>query len=86
MSKKQELYAKLFRKPYPKNFTIKELDKLMNYYGYIKYQGGRGSSVKYYNETTKRVLQFDAPHPGTELYKYHIDKVKAFINSIEMGE
>ena len=28
MPKKKELISKLFRKPYPKNFSIRELDNL----------------------------------------------------------
>jgi hypothetical protein len=38
-----------------------------------------------YNEIidiTKRIIQFDGPHPGNELYKYQIEKVKLFIEDI----
>lgn len=33
---------------------------------------------------TKRILQFDGPHPGNELYRYHIKMIKAFLK--EVGE
>ena len=31
---------------------------------------------------TKRILQFDGPHPGKELYKYQIDKIIKFLDDI----
>ena len=86
MPKKKELINKLFRTPYPKNFTVKELDQLMGKCNCKKYEGGRGSSIKYVHEKTKRILQFDKPHPGNELYKYHIEKTKEFIEVIEEKE
>jgi hypothetical protein len=84
MSKKKELLDKLFKKPYPKNFTTRELDTLMKNCGCSKFQGGRGSGIGYYHEATKRVVQFDGPHPGNELYKYQLEKIRQFI--IEIGE
>ncbi|MBO4775392.1 MAG: type II toxin-antitoxin system HicA family toxin, partial [Lachnospiraceae bacterium] len=74
----------LFRKPYPRNFTVKELDSLMSKCDCTKFQGGRGSGIGYVHNKTKRILQFDGPHPGNELYKYQIEKTKVFI--IEIGE
>lgn len=46
--------------------------------------GGRGSSVAFIHKPTGRVLQFDGPHPGKELYLYQIKMVKAFLE--EVGE
>lgn len=34
-----------------------------------------------HNET-KRVLQFDQPHPGNELYRYQINKTIQFLKDI----
>ncbi len=84
--KKKELLEKLFRKPYPRNFTTKELDSLMNKCNCTKFQGGRGSGIGYIHNNTKRVLQFDGPHPGNELYRYQIEKVKQFITDIGESE
>ena len=84
MASKQDLLEKLFRKPMPNNFTKKELDSLMQKCGCTKYAGGRGSSVIYYHTETKRTLQFDLPHPGHELRRYHISKTKNFL--VEIGE
>ncbi len=84
MSKKKELLEKLYRKPYPKNFTTRELDTLMKNCNCNKFQGGRGSGIGYVHTTSKRIIQFDGPHPGNELYKYQIEKVKQFLD--EIGE
>ena len=84
MPMKKVLLEKLYRKPYPKNFTTKELDTLMGKCNCTKFQGGRGSGIGYVHNDSKRVLQFDGPHPGNELYKYQIEKIKEFIE--EIGE
>ena len=83
MPKKEALLEKLFQKPYPKNFTIRELDILMSKCNCEKGQGGRGSGVKYTHVKTGRILQFDQPHPGKELYKYQIELTKDFLKSIK---
>lgn len=83
MPKKSDLIEKLLRKPIPKNFTIRELDALMNKCNCEKGSGGRGSGVKYIHNESKRVLQFDQPHPGNELYKYQIEMVKEFLRNIK---
>ena len=70
MPKKQDLLQKLCRKPIPKNFTKSELDMLMKKCGCVKYSGGRDSSIAYFHIETKRILQFDEPHLGKELYIY----------------
>ena len=84
MPKKKELLEKLFRKPYPKNFTTRELNWLMSKCNCTKFQGGRGSGIGFVHNKTKRIVQFDGPHPGNELYKYQIEKIKQFIE--EIGE
>ena len=85
MPKKKDLLEKLYRKPYPKNFTTRDLDALMNKCNCTKFQGGRGSGIGFVHNETKRVLQFDGPHPGNELYKYQIEKTKKFIEDIREG-
>ena len=82
MSKKDQLLKKLCRRPMPKNFTTKELDALMGQCGCQKFSGGRGSSIAFLHEGTNRVLQFDAPHPGHELYTYQIKKTIQFLKDI----
>lgn len=83
MPKKTDLIQKLCRKPIPKNFTIRDLDALMNKCNCTKFSGGRGSSIGFVHNETQRVLQFDEPHPGNELYTYQIKKVIQFLKDIE---
>lgn len=86
MTKKKNLIEKLYRKPYPKNFSVRELDALMSKCNCIKFQGGRGSSIGYVHVPSKRVLQFDGPHPSSELYRYQIEKTKQFIEAVNEKE
>lgn len=86
MPKKKELLDKLFRKPVPKNFTKRELDLLMGKCGCDKFSGGRGSGIGYVHRETKRILQFDEPHPGNELYGYQIKKTIQFLKEIGEAE
>ena len=84
MSKKEVLIDKLCKKPLPKNFTTKELDSLMAKCNCEKRQGGRGSSIAYFHKPTERILTFDGPHPGNELYRYQVKMVIKFLK--ELGE
>lgn len=84
MPKKQDLLNKLCKKPIPKNFTKQDLDMLMKKIGCEKYSGGRGSSIAFFHKETKRILQFDEPHPGKELYTYQIKMTIQFLK--EIGE
>lgn len=82
--KKVELINKLFSQPITRNFTIRQLDQLMNKCGCKKFSGGRGSGLKYYHKASQRILAFDGPHPGNELYPYQIKKVQEFL--VDIGE
>lgn len=82
MPKKKDLIEKLCRKPYPKNFTTRELEQLMRKCDCEKFSGGRGSGIGFVHNDTKSILQFDQPHPGNELYKYQIEKTIDFLKDI----
>ncbi|MDD2957217.1 MAG: type II toxin-antitoxin system HicA family toxin [Lachnospiraceae bacterium] len=82
MPKKQDLIEKLCRKPNPKNFTTRELDLLMAKCDCEKFSGGRGSGIGFVHTETERILQFDQPHPGNELYRYQINKTIQFLKDI----
>lgn len=82
MPSKKKLLAKLYQNGIPKNFTTNDLDQLMSKCNCSKYSGGRGSAIKYYHSKSGRILQFNAPHPGKELYAYHIRMVRDFISDI----
>ena len=68
----------------PKNFTIKELNQLMVLCNCKKVQGGRGSGIGYCHIPSKRIIKFDEPHPGHELYAYQIKMLREFLK--EIGE
>ena len=82
MPSKGVLLKKLMARPSPTNYTVRELDSLMKKCGCRKYSGGRGSALKYVHEKTGHVVEFDAPHPGNELYRYHVNMVKGFLSDI----
>lgn len=82
MSKKDNLITKLTRRPIPTNFTVRELDSLMKQCGCVKFEGGRGSSIGYCHTASKRIIQFDGPHPGNELYRYQVKIVIKFLEDI----
>ena len=82
MPKKEALIAKLMRKPSPSNFTVRELDALLGKFGCKKDSGGRGSGLRYIHPKTRRILTFDGPHPGNELYRYQIRMVIAYLQDI----
>ena len=82
MPKKKDLLEKLCRKPIPKNFTTRELVMLMGKCNCTKFSGGRGSGIGFVHDETKRILQFDQPHPGNELYRYQIEKTIQFLKDI----
>lgn len=84
MPSKDALIKKLFSRPSPTNYTVRELDALMKKCGCRKFSGGRGSGIGYIHEESGRIVQFDAPHPGNELYRYHVNMVKKFLE--EIGE
>lgn len=84
LGKKQTLLDKLYAPGIPKNFTVRELDSLMKKCNCEALEGGRGSSIKFYHIPTKRILQFDSPHPENTLYTYQIKKTREFL--IAVGE
>ena len=81
MPNKKDLLRKLTAKPITRSFTVHELDALMSKCDCSKYQGGRGSGIGY-RHISGKALQFDAPHPGKELYTYQVKAVIEFLKSI----
>lgn len=82
MPTKEALISKLTGKPMPRNFNVSELDALMRKCGCEKYRGGRGSGIGYRHVPTGRAIQFDAPHPGKELYLYQVRAVISFLRGV----
>ena len=84
MPSKEKLLNKLFQKRLPRNFTKQELNALMSQCGCLKGQGGRGSGIRFFHETTGMILAFDEPHPENELYPYQVKMTRQFLR--EIGE
>ena len=82
MPSKDKLLAKLFQKKLPRNFTKQDLNALMSQCGCLKGQGGRGSGIRFYHESTGRILAFDEPHPENELYPYQVKLTRQFLKDI----
>ena len=82
MPPKEKLIEKLCRTPAPNNFTVNDLAVLMAKCNCVQGSGGRGSGIRYFHTQTGRVLIFDGPHPGKELYRYQVKKVIEFLSAV----
>lgn len=74
MSKAEKLTARFSRKP--KNFTWKELQTLLNAFGYEEEKHGKtgGSRVKFFHKLFAPIL-LHRPHPGPHLKDYQVTQV-----------
>jgi len=79
---KEQLIQKISHPERAKAFTVKDLFSLMKKCGCIQLSGGRGSSIKFINNRTGRILIFDLPHPQNELYIYQRKKTIEFLKGI----
>ena len=84
MPTKEKLLKKLYARQLPRNFTKQELNALMSACNCVNGQCGRGSGIRFFHPDTGRILAFDEPHPGNELYPYQVKMTRAFIK--EIGE
>ena len=84
MPTKEKLLKKLYSKQLPRNFTKSDLSALMSACDCVKGQGGRGSGIRFFHQKTGRILAFDEPHPGNELYPYQVKMTRVFLK--EIGE
>ncbi len=82
MPTKEKLLKKLFQSKMLRNFTKQELDSLLSQCNCSKGTGGRGSGVRYVHLSTGRILAFDEPHPGNELYPYQVKLVRKYLSDI----
>ena len=82
MSQKDDLIRRIKTKP--KDFTVSELDSLMNKCGCSKNNRGKtsGSAIAYVHEETGRKIKFHSPHPQKELKPYMIDLVIDFLEKV----
>lgn len=68
MSKQEKRLDRLFSTP--NDYTMDELDTLLKSLGYVEVGKTSGSSIKYYNQETKDIINFHRPHPGNLIKRY----------------
>lgn len=75
MSTHKKLLQRLLSKP--KDFSFEELQKLLQFLGYVEKQLGKtsGSRVAFVHEKTKHIIRLHKPHKGNELKMYQINQL-----------
>lgn len=73
MSKIDKLIKRLLSMP--KDFTFDELEKVLNYYGFLRDNKGKtsGSRVEFYNDNIS--IKLHIPHPSKVLKTYQIRRI-----------
>jgi hypothetical protein len=66
---------------FPKDFTWKELERLLRKYGYVQNNKGKtsGSRVEFENPESDISLNLHKPHPRNVLKPYHIKDTVEFL-------
>jgi hypothetical protein len=69
---------------FPKDFTWKELERLLRKYGYVQNNKGKtsGSRVEFENAESDISLNLHKPHPRNVLKPYHIKDTFEFLRKI----
>jgi hypothetical protein len=75
MGSDEKLVIRLLSRP--KDFTYRELRKVLKLFGYEESQGGKtsGSRVAFVCRETKHIIRLHKPHPNNELKQYQIELV-----------
>jgi len=58
----------------PKDFTCKELKRLLNHFGYMQVDSG-GSRVVFTNAASGHKIKLHKPHPSNKLKRYQMDYI-----------
>jgi len=76
MGKADKLIQRFLSKP--KNFSYKELRRLLNYFDYQEAKTGKtsGSRSAFINQKTKHIIRLHKPHPNPELKRYQINLIE----------
>lgn len=80
MAQNDKLLAKLLQKPSPKDFTWKELQKLLSSYGYSEKKGS-GSRRKFYKVDGDNAIPINLhePHPENIIKSFYIKQIIAVL-------
>ena len=62
----------------PKDFTYKEMKKMLGRFGYQEIRGGKtsGSRVVFLHESTGHIIRLHKPHPKNILKRYQLDLIE----------
>ena len=84
MTKHDKLLKRSLSKP--KDFTYKEMIKLLSGLGYKDVKTGKstGSRVAYINRSNQHIIRLHKPHPGNVLKKYQLDMIENELKNLEM--
>lgn len=80
MSQIDKVIAKLKKTPPPKDFSWKELQKVMKHFGYEELEGA-GSRVKFVHPKTKHKVFLHKRHPDSTLIGPQIEDVVESLES-----
>lgn len=77
MTQIEKLIKRLMARPTPKDFSWKELEKLLNQLGFILSNAGKtsGSRVRFIHESTRLIIMLHKPHPSPNLKKYQLEDI-----------
>ena len=81
MTRSEKLISRF--KANPKDFTYKELLRLLSGFGYIELQGS-GSRVVFHSKKLNHSIKLHRPHPGNILKKYQIHLVLEELKSKDL--
>ena len=75
MSKIEKIIFRLISNP--KDFTYRELEKVLSYFGYNEVKRGKSASSRraFINSKTKHIIRLHKPHLGTILKSYQIKNI-----------
>ena len=82
MSRQEKLISRLLS--IPRDFTWDELVKILSYYNYNEFSGGKtGGSRRKFIDPHKNIIALHKPHPGNIVKQYALREVVAHL--IEKG-
>jgi predicted RNA binding protein YcfA (HicA-like mRNA interferase family) len=83
MTKKEKLLKKILEIPPRSDLTFKDLQVVLEGFGY-KLIEGSGSRVKFFHPETKDLFLLHKPHPSPILKKYLIKQLQEKIKTIQL--
>ncbi len=84
MSKSEKLLNRLLS--LPRDFTYRELARLLNHFGYKESSRGKtsGSAVAFINHETGHIIRLHKPHPRPVLKQYQIEEIIESLKSVRL--